>query len=252
MKKRTATIIQLTALFVFICCAVYLGKYYYDSYTANKAFSDLAQVVETAEEENGEEARAQNGMLGAYYELYQENNDLVGWIKVPDTEINYPVVQGADNEFYLRKSFEKEYQYSGMPFADWQCNVTKPSDNVIIYAHNMRDGSMFAGLLDYKDKEFAEAHKTIEFDTLYECAEYEILYAFRTRAGKTDEIKYHEFIDAGNQEDFYAFIEEIKKQAVYVNESNSAEYGDKLLTLSTCSYNASNERFVVVAKKIKT
>lgn len=250
MNKKTATIIQLTAIFIFICCAVYLGKYYYDSYTANKEFSDLAQIVETAEKTDGEEAREENGMLCAYYELYQKNSDFAGWINIPDTKINYPVVQGEDNETYLRKGFEKDYQYSGTPFADWQCNVTKPSDNVIIYAHNMRDGSMFAELLNYKDKAFAQKHKTIEFDTLYERGEYEVLYAFRTRVGKKDEVKYHEFIDAGNQEDFYAFIEEIKKQAVYINENNTAEYGDKLLTLSTCSYNTSNERFVVMAKKI--
>lgn len=252
MKKRTGTIIQIICTAVFLCCGAYLGKYYYDSYSANKELSDLQQIVENAEENSGDdEARAENGMLSGYYELYKQNSDIVGWIKIADTKIDYPVMQNTDNnEFYLHKSFEKEYQYCGLPFADYQCDVNKPSDNVIIYAHNMKDGSMFAALLKYEDYDFLLEHPIIEFDTLYERGEYEILYAFRTKQENKHELKYHEFIDAGNQEDFYEFIETVKKLSVY-NNDKQADYGDKLLTLSTCSYNSSNERFVVVAKKLK-
>lgn len=249
MKKKTGTVIQITALAVFLCCAFCLGVYYYNGYESNKEFVELRKTVEDAAD--GEE-RAENGMLLCYYELYQQNNDMAGWIKIADTKIDYPVVKSADNnEFYLHKNFEKEYQYCGIPFMDHQCDAEKPSDNVIIYAHNMKDGSMFATLLDYENEEFLRAHKTIEFDSLYERGKYEVIYAFCTKPGKQNYLAYCEFIDAGNQEDFYEFIDEIKKLAFYKDEENAPEYGDKLLTLSTCSYNTANERFVVIAKKVK-
>lgn len=249
MGKRTGRIIQIICFAVFLVCAVYLGKYFYDSHTANENLTELQQTVEETEQQSGEEARAENGMLLGYSELYSQNSDLVGWIKIEGTRINYPVMQTKDgNEFYLRRGFEKDYQSCGLPFADYQCDVLKPSDNVIIYAHNMRNGSMFATLLNYEDSEFLNSHKTIEFDTLYERGKYEVLYAFRTKVGGKNEVKYHEFIDAGNQENFDEFAEQISKQS---KGQGSISYGDKLLTLSTCSYNMSNERFVVIAKKIK-
>lgn len=249
MKKRTGTVIQIICLSVFLLCGAYLGKYYYDRRTENKEFEELRQAVETADR-GEEEEREGNGMFTAYHELYMKNNDLVGWIRIDGTKVDYPVMQSKDNEFYLNKNFEKERKSCGIPFADYQCDVDKPSDNVIIYAHNMKDGSMFASLLKYENKDFFESHKTIEFDTLYERGRYEVLYAFRTKTGKKDELKYCEFIDAGYQEEFYDFIAEAEERAINKNEIG-AEYGDKLLTLSTCSYSASNERFVIIAKKIK-
>lgn len=249
MNKKKGRIIQIICIGVFLACAVYLGKYFYDSHSANEDLAELQQTVEEAEAQSGEEARTENGMLLGYSELHSQNSDLAGWIKIEGTRINYPVMQTRDgNEFYLKRGFEKDYQSCGLPFADYQCDVNKPSDNVIIYAHNMRDGSMFAALLDYADSEFFNLHKIIEFDTLYERGKYEVLYAFRTKVGGKNEVRYHEFIDAGNQESFDEFAEQISKLS---NGQGSISYGDKLLTLSTCSYNMSNERFVIIAKKIK-
>lgn len=250
MSKKTGKIIQIICFAVFFACGAYLGKYFYDSREAQKNLSEIQQVVEEAQTA-GEETRAENGMLIGYSELYKQNSDMVGWIRIENTEINYPVMQTADgNEFYLKKGFEKDFQSGGLPFADFQCNVTKPSDNVIIYGHNMRNGSMFASLLDYNDKEFLNTHRTIEFDTLYEHGRYEILYVIRTKVGSKNEFKYHEFIDAGNQEDFEEFITKAKELSL-TGGDESVAYGDKLLTLSTCSYNVSNERFVVIAKRIR-
>jgi sortase B len=250
MKKKTGTIIQIGCLVVLLGCGAYLGKYYYESHKAQSEISQLQQVVEeNTSEETVEEPRAENGMLMSYYDLYNQNNDMVGWLKIDDTKINYPVMQ-SDNEEYLHKNFEKEYQYCGLPFMDYQCDANKPSDNVIIYAHNMKDGSMFAALSKYDDESFYNAHQIIYFDTLYERAQYEVLFAFRSKIGSNDEFKYYEFTDAGSVEEFDKFIEKAKSMAIY-DTKKSAEYGDKLLTLSTCSYNTSNERFVVIAKKIK-
>ena len=164
-------------------------------------------------------------MLECYYSLYQQNNDMVGWIKIPDTPVDYPVVKYSDNEFYLHKNFNKEYQFSGIPFLDYQSN--DESVNKIIYAHNMKNGTMFASLADYEDKSFYDAHKNIMYDTLYDKGEYEIVYAFTTKVGASNEFKYYNYADTG------------------VN----TVYGDSLITLSTCAYHTSNERFVVIARK---
>lgn len=252
MSKKTGTIIQIICIAVFLFCGISLGGYFYDSRAAQKDLSEIQQIVEEEEQQAAdEETRSENGMLTAYNELYMQNNDMVGWIKIEGTKINYPVMQTKDgNEFYLRRGFDKERQSCGLPFADYQCNVNKPSDNVIVYAHNMKDGSMFAALLDYEDSEFLNSHKIIEFDTLYERGKYEVIYTFRAKAGGKDELRYHEFIDAGNQENFDEFIDKVNSLSKS-KEQGSAAYGDKLLTLSTCSYNISNERFVVIAKKLR-
>ncbi len=251
MKKKTGTIIQITALAVFLCCAVCIGLYYYESYASDKKFDELREEVASAagSGDTYEEARAENGMLAGYYELYQKNSHIVGWLKIDGTKVDYPVVKGDNNEFYLHKNFDREYQYCGIPFMDYQCDADKPSDNVVIYAHNMKDGSMFAALLKYADRNFLNEHKIITFDTLYERGKYEIVYVLRVRPDKKDYVNYCEFIDAGNTEEFDDFIAKAGKAALYADTENTPVYGDKLLTLSTCSYNASNERFVVIAKK---
>lgn len=254
MNKKIGTILQIICLVVFLGCGAYLGKYFYDSHKAQSELHELQKLVEdnTPEEEAPEtEIRAENGMLMSYYDLYNQNNDMIGWLKIPNTKINYPVMHTDNsNDEYLHKNFEKEYQYCGLPFMDYQCDADKPSDNVIIYAHNMKDGSMFASLLKYEDEDFYNQHPIIYFDTLYERGQYEILFVFRTKTGILDEFRYYDFINAGNAEEFSSFIEQAKSIAIY-DTQKTAEYGDKLLTLSTCSYNTSNERFVVIAKRIK-
>lgn len=248
MKKRTGIIIQIICLAVVIFCGVYLGKYFYANKKAQNDINELRETVENSENKLAEE-RAPNGMLALYFDLYSQNNDLTGWLKIPDTKIDYPVMLAENNEEYLHKNFEKKYQSSGLPFMDYQSNPDKQSDNIIIYAHNMKDGSMFASLLKYDSEDFYKAHPVILFDTLYKRGEYEIMYAFRSKVGAKNEFRYYDFIDFGSEEEFDGFIESANKLSYY-NTGKSAQYGDKLLTLSTCSYNSKDERFVVIAKRI--
>lgn len=248
MKKKTGIIIQIICAAVFICCAVYLGGYFYESRHTQNEIEKLRETVEDSGKT--EEEYASNGMLSCYFDLYNQNSDLTGWIKTDDAKIDYPVMLAADNDEYMHKGFTKQYQYSGLPFADCQCDPDKPSDNVIIYAHNMKDGSMFAHLLKYESEDFYRAHPQISFDTLYKRGTYEIIYAFRSKVGADNEFRYYDYINFGSEEEFDDFIAAAKKLSLY-DTGKSAEYGDKLLTLSTCSYNSRNERFVVIAKRIK-
>lgn len=215
----------------------------------------LQQIVTLSEQsDNGEKKKsknfAPNGMLAQYYDLHEQNNDMVGWIKIEGTEINYPVMYRNDsNDYYMSRNFEQNNQSSGIPFMDMECDLSKPSDNIIIYAHNMRNGTMFAPLLKYEDEKFLEEHRIINFDTLYKKGKYKIISVFRTQVGSKHEFKYYNFIDAHSAEDFENFIDGAKQLSLHdINES--AVYGDYMLTLSTCSYSRKNERFVVVAKKI--
>ena len=241
MKKLIAVIELLLILVVFVC-AGFLGLYFYQGH---KTKTEIEEIKEQIPEEV-DYTKYRDGIFDAYYDLYTQNEDFSGWIKVPGTAIDYPVMQAGDNEFYLHRDFNKAYRYSGIPFADYQCDLYTPGANIIIYAHNMKDGSMFATLSKYKDKTFYEQNKIISFNTLYDTGEYEVIGAFRTTPKR---FNYHEFTDDQSRADFDTFISGVKRLSLY-DTGVSAEYGDKLLTLSTCAYNSDDERFVVVAKKI--
>ena len=131
------------------------------------------------------------------------------------------------------------------------CDVLKPSDNLVIYGHHMNNGSMFADLEKFKDEDFWRGHKTIAFHTLTEKNEYEILAVFKTvvYTDSPEAFKYYRFTDAQSPEEFDAYIEKCKGLSLY-DTGVSAEYGDKLITLSTCEYSRTNGRLVVVAKKV--
>ncbi len=254
--KRMKMIIQILSFLIFLGCAVYLGNYIYKNYTAQKDINVLRRSVDTADKKSAADndkktAYMPNGMLEKYYSLYKKNNDMVGWVKIDGTEINYPVMYvNNSNEYYLHRNFEREYSDSGLPFMDKDCNLAKPGDNLIIYAHNMRNGSMFASLLKYDDKAFLDEHSEICFDTMYSEGKYRIISVFKTQVGAKNEFKYYNFTDSQSRADFENYVSAAKRLSIHDIDA-SAEYGDKLLTLSTCSYNRKNERYVVVAKKIK-
>lgn len=261
MKKKI-TLIQILFLCIFIGSGIYLAKFHYDKVQTEKEMSSLREVVkesgrETAQPEiveidddREEEVpeRAENGMLAKYHTLYQQNNDMVGWIKIAGTAIDYPVVYNNNNNvYYLHRNFNKKKSAGGVPFMDYQCNLSDWSDNIIIYAHNMKNGTMFHDLLKYSSMAFWENHKEILFDTLYFKCKYEIFAVFRTSVGASDEFKYYEFINAESPREFDEFIAQCKANSLY-DTKITPQYGETLLTLSTCSYNANNERFAVVAR----
>ncbi|MDD6483390.1 MAG: class B sortase [Clostridiales bacterium] len=255
---RAKKVILLLSLLIFVLCALYLGNYFYKDYKVESDVSALREIVKDAApkdtpapNETEPPKYAQNGMLNAYFELASKNPDMVGWIKIPDTKVDYPVMySNQSNEYYLHRNFEKEYSDNGLPYLDYQCDLSRPSTNLIIYGHNMRSGAMFAALTKYKSREYYEQHPNINFDTLYEEGVYEIFAVFTTVVGSKDELYYTEFIDAQTPEEFEAFINSVKSRAYY-DTGKTAHFGDRLLTLSTCSYNEKNERTVVVARRIR-
>ncbi len=248
--KKKLTVIQALLLCVFLVCAVYLGKYFYDLNSARQTFDELRKEVtaKTPEDASGayEEEYAEDGVLVQYDELYQKNNDFKGWIKIDGTPVDYPVVKAKDNDFYLNRDFYKKKQSSGIPFIDYECS--DDGLNTIIYAHNMKDGSMFAGLSKYTDKDFFTSHTVINYDTLTERGQYEIFSVFKTTVGSKNEFKYYDYANITNEERYNEYISKVKALSMQKSDITPV-FGERLLTLSTCAYNTQNERLVVVARK---
>lgn len=190
-------------------------------------------------------------ILPQYAELAQQNPDMFGWIKIDGTPVDYPVMHTPDDpEKYLRRGFDGEYSMAGTIFLD--CRCSPDSDNLIVYGHNMKNNTMFGSILNYKDQSYWELHPVIHFDTLHEKQDYEVLAAFydRVYTPKDTCFKYYNFIDAADGYAFDDAIRSYREKALY-DTGVSAQYGDTLLTLSTCAYHVENGRFVIVARKIE-
>lgn len=246
-KLRRILFLIFFAVFVFSAAAV--ARYAANSYAQKRSYQHLVELAEqSAENETAQPVQPQEPtMLARYEALYRENNDLVGWIKIDGTNINYPVVQSKDEpNFYLKHDFEKNYTDYGCPYAQQNCDVQAPSDNVVLYGHNMKDGTMFCDLTNYKSESFWAQHRTIQFDTLTQKNEYTVIAAFKGEAAEL--FAYNAFVDAETPEEFDAYVAAVKELALY-DTGISATYGDKLITLSTCEYSFENGRMVVVAKR---
>lgn len=239
MKNKICIVVILVLTAIFAVSTYIFVSDTLDDKKQIDEFESIAQAVEDS-------GQCSNNK---YADLYAQNNDFIGWIKIKDTVIDYPVMQSKDSpNFYLDHNSNKEYSRFGVPYMQENCNLQ--SDNIVIYGHNMKNKSMFNGLTKYKDKDFYNAHRYIQLDTLSEQRKYEVICAFKTVAYANNGFKYYEFVDADSQEDFSAYIEKCQALSFY-DTGVRAEYGDKLITLSTCEYSQNNGRFVVVAKLIE-
>lgn len=203
------------------------------AYRENAAYRTLVQKV--------------HAETSPYETLARENPDLAGWLSIEDTPVDYPVMwTPTEPEYYLRRAFDGSDAVSGSLFIGANCEPNAP--HVIIYGHNMRDGSMFGSLSDYASADYAADHPVIRFNTLAQPGEYKVLAAFYSHAYTPDEegFRYYQYTDLSQQDAFEAYVRQAKESSLYETET-TAQYGDRLLTLSTCSYHQENGTFVVVA-----
>ena len=254
--KGKITLIQILLVFTVIICGFLWITDYLEHRGSKSGFEDIKQSVTLPTPQTAATAeptippREPDGMLSKYAPLYQRNNDTVGWVRIEGTGIDYPVMQTKNtNAYYLHRDFDRNNSPSGTPFMDYQCDSKILSDNTIIYSHNMKNGTMFHDLLKYADKAFYDAHKFIDFDTLYDTGRYEIFAVSRMNERQYNEFKYYEFVNAKDKVGYDAFVEGCIKRSLY-DTAIVPNHPEKLLTLSTCSYSSDNERFVVFARKI--
>ena len=215
-------------------------------------------AVQTAQQEpvlSEEQSKETAVMLPKFTQLYEENPDFTGWLRIPGTKIDYPVMtRSGDNNYYLDKNFEQQHDKNGLLILDYRNDIENTAgvpQNFIIYGHNMRTGVMFGTLKNYKEKTFCDEHRTIRFDTLYEESEYRVVAAMLSGVAYEDEdvFRYYDAIDTSTEENFNVFRENVLGNAIYTTEE-TLEYGDTCLILSTCDNYKEDGRFVLVAKKV--
>lgn len=251
-------LLSMLCLSITLGCVIYLGNYFLKAKKSQDNIQGLKDQISLGINVSAGEPEFVdvNGRMvqKKFAELYRENPDFIGWITISDTKVDYPVMQNMEeNEYYIHRNFQQEWDDSGLPFLDFRCSFTEPTDNMLIYGHNMKAGTMFSGIISYNSQEFYDAHKTFTFDTIDGDGEYEVIAAFYSQIypeSDTDSFKYYQFFDAASEEEFNAYVEQVKALTPY--EINAtAQYGDSLITLSTCAYHTEEGRFAVVARKVE-
>lgn len=213
--------------------------------------SESEENGETISIENTEEPNEETERMLQVKQLQEQNIDIVGWLEIENTNINYPVLQGRDNSYYMTHNYKKENSKNGSIFLNADYNWNIPSNNLLIYGHNLGNGMMFQELLKYEKESFYQEHPVIRFTTAEEDAEYEIISAFKSRVYYKSEknvFRYYYFINSESEEKYDEFVKNAKNASLYPIDA-TANYGDQLITLSTCSYYVEDGRFAVVGRK---
>ena len=264
MKENKAKKIILIILAV-ICVAVlvfslYQGMIIYiPQKQEQQRFEELRQIVEQdgegksdssqpPEAETKSSSPAEENRSG-FVDIVRINDDFRGWLKIKDMVIDYPVVKSSDDdpEFYLHRDYDKNYSFSGTPFIG--AGADENSDAFVIYAHNMNNGTMFGTLDNYADKGWAEQHPYIHFDTANEDRVYRVFAALQTTIGSENEFKYNERAGKLSDEEYKAFVNDIKDASVMYTSDIPAKKA-QIIMLSTCGYHSEDGRFVVAAYRV--
>ena len=183
-------------------------------------------------------------------DIYDLNHDFVGWISIPDTIIDYPVVQNEDEEYYLKHDFYGNKNANGQIILDAQCDPYTPSYNLILSGHRMNNGSMFAGLVKWASKDYWEKHKYVHFDTLLSRGVYVVFAAFYSAAYEDDEEGFRYSADIRYRLEADQWLGEIRENQLY-DTGIDVGFGDEFITLTTCNYSRRNGRFVLVGRKLR-
>ena len=268
-KRIISTILTIIAVLCALIAGVVTIQNYIDNQQSANAMDELRANVATTEVSSGVETIATSetelpsevtptesseeqivAIENPYQNIFLQNDDMVAWIQIPDTNIDYPVMwTPQDESYYLYRAFDGGEDKNGSLILDTDSCLEPLTTNLIIHGHNMKSGAMFGNLTDYEDSSYCEEHKYISLYTKDCEKRYEILAVFRSQVyKKTDQVfKFYKFFQADTQEEFDDFYQNIKDLSLY-DTGVTAEFGDHFLTLSTCVYHVENGRFVVVAK----
>lgn len=247
-RKDKRHIIQIILAIIFIISIVTALVHFLDK---NKEKEDAQNILENIKIDTSKITEEKTERMLQLEELQKENQEIIGWLEIEGTNISYPVCQAQDNSFYLDHNYKKEKATTGALFLDKDFDWNKPSTNYLIYGHRNSQGIMFEDLIKYSKQEFYNNHKEIKFTTASEESTYEILAVFKSRVYYKSEqgvFRYYYFVNAENETEYNNYITNCKKASLY-DTGITAEYGEQLLTLSTCEYSQEDGRFAVVAKK---
>ena len=236
-KNKKIMVLVLVLILVLVVFCFY--KVYEKAFSMEKISSDEVEAVEN------------DKIMERLYQLNKKNNEVIGWIRIDNSKINYPVLYSGD-DYYLRRDYDKNYKREGSIYVD---KHNKLDDvNLIIHGHNLDTGTMFTDLLKYKEETYYNRHKTIDFYTVSEgYSKYEIISVFLSKVYEKDDdvFKYYNYYGDIDQKEYSSYINNIKKKSLYDIDVN-ASYPEKLITLSTCEFSTDNGRMVVVAKNVES
>ncbi|SRR5699024_2027174 len=243
-NKIVSRIVTVVALSVFLYAAYGLTDVLIDYYKNRQM---IANVQEMYYETEIEEDRAPNEIRSGFDELLKHNNDVVGWITIDGTQIDYPILQSTNNIDYLTKDYNNRETRAGSIFLDFRNEIATENKNTVVYGHRMKDGSMFQHLTKFLNEDFLKKHQTFEYDTLYDSYEAEIFSVYNTLT----DFNYiqTEFSDEAKYADL---LEKMKNKSKYQTDVD-VNYDDEIITLSTCDYvlDENEGRLVVHAKLTK-
>lgn len=259
-KKNISNSAKIKYVIIFLIYIILLLSiiisviYIINSFSLKKEAEEESNLINTIEVDENKVTKVETERMLQVQSLKTENPDIVGWLEIKGTNVSYPVLQGTDNEFYMTHNYKKEKSKNGSIFLSKDYDWNIPSTNLLIYGHNMQNGTMFEELLKYADYNFYVQHPIINFTTVDEDAEYEIISVFKSRVYYKSEqnvFRYYYFINAETEDEYNEFVSNAKNSSLYNIDAN-ATYGDQLITLSTCSYHVKDGRFAVVGRKISS
>ncbi|VDZ27709.1 class B sortase [Staphylococcus aureus] len=239
--KRFLTIVQILLVVIIIIFGYKIVQTYIEDKQERANYEKLQQKFQMLMSKHQAHVRPQ------FESLEKINKDIVGWIKLSGTSLNYPVLQGKTNHDYLNLDFEREHRRKGSIFMDFRNELKNLNHNTILYGHHVGDNTMFDVLEDYLKQSFYEKHKIIEFDNKYGKYQLQVFSAYKTTT-KDNYIR----TDFENDQGYQQFLDETKRKSV-INSDVNVTVKDKIMTLSTCedAYSETTKRIVVVAKIIK-
>ena len=247
MKRIIYVILTLICAFALVFSGYQLYREYSEQQESIELYTDLAELIvmpdqetETADStESGETVAEYTGPVIDFAGLKEINDDCVAWIYIEDTVINYPIVQGSDNTYYLKHLIDGKWNSSGSIFLDSRVSGNMSDRHSIIYGHHMKNGTMFSELTKYKEQDYFDAHPTGYLITP------ERIYQIEFFAGYVANVKSASWeLSFASDEDYEKWIQEAKKQSWFTSDVNPA-VTDQVLTLSTCSYEFDNARYVL-------
>lgn len=268
-------IVFLCSIIAIVVCGYFVADYYYDLWSSKRKTKELMEIYDIYEdtkphvEENTPEDDGRKrylGMLDGARKLYDLNHDIVGVISIPDTPLNNPVLQADDNNKYLDKKYDLSDNVAGEIFLDYRNHFDDVgedgylkypnSDNLVLYGHDMYDDQMFGFLKYYvRNEAYYGLHPVIDLSSNYERYKYKIFSFFILDSADDTDTKFDCWnnLDFSDEEDFYRFVNEAKRRTIRTNDVD-VEYGDSLLTLSTCStYLADDDRgrLIILARRVR-
>lgn len=252
-KKSIITkVVLVICIVAFLISAFFVVKYFVDKHNSEKAYEELQNKVEQTTEPTTEEPKPD------YSEAVEKNAETVGWITIPGTNVNFPVVQTIDNSYYMNHNFENKKEFRGAIFMDYRNDPVNLDANTIIYGHNAYDGTVFSDIDNYRDIDYFKEHPVIEFNTLDKYYKWKIYAVFVTNqiASEDNGYIFNYIYPHLEGENFEGYIEEVNKRTLY-HTGVDIEDGDKLLTLQSCTrvLDLSNYRaktsIVVLARAVR-